>query len=108
MKKYLKVLPFKDAKVLFQYRTRMFPTKDNFKERFSKSLLCNYCCNVETDVHLFECCGYMDLVNGEVDHKTLMSLDCDDDTLQKYASILSKVYTRLSDSKEDKELNDLM
>ena len=50
----------------------------------------------------------MDLVNGEVDHKTLMSLDCDDDILQKYASIFSKVYTRFSDSKDDKELNNIM
>ena len=105
MKRYLKVLPFKEAQIIFLYRARMFPTKDNFKGRWSTSCLCAYCCNTETDEHLFQCCGYMDIVDGAVDHISLMKLNAKDDKLKVYAEVLLRVSARLLASREDKELN---
>ena len=83
----------------------MFPTKDNFKGRWSTSCLCVYCCNVETDEHLLQCCGYMDLVNGAVDHMSLLKLDVNDEKLKGYAEILLQVHERLLGNREDKELH---
>ena len=71
MKDYLLQLPFHESKMIFLIRSRMFPTKANFPGRWSSSNLCPYCCEVETDEHLFGCCGYMDIHQGEIDYKLL-------------------------------------
>ena len=60
VKKYLLELPFNEARAVFMLRTRMFPTKDNFKGRWGSE--CVYCGNLESDIHLFSCAGYSDLI----------------------------------------------
>ena len=106
MKRYMKVLPFKEAQIIFLYRARMFPTKDNFKGRWAISCLCSYCCGNETDEHLFKCCGYLDLVKGNINHISLMKLDSDDETLKQYAQVLLQIYSRIMIGRNDKELNE--
>ena len=61
-KNYLEELPFNEARVVFMLRCRMLPTKDNFKGRWGTE--CEYCGSVESDVHLFSCAGYTDLLSG--------------------------------------------
>ena len=39
----------------------MFPTKSNFKGRWGTE--CNFCNEIESDVHLFSCAGYSDLLH---------------------------------------------
>ena len=60
MKRYLVELPFEEARVIFMLRCRMFPTKENFKGRWGTE--CRYCSCTETDMHLFSCAGYKDLL----------------------------------------------
>ena len=105
MKRYLNELVFSEARIIFMYRARMFPTKSNFKERWSSSILCVYCCNVESDEHLFTCCGYVDIIRGKLNHSSLMKLDGDAQILSEYAKILLQVHDRLMIGREDKELN---
>ena len=105
MKRYLTDLPFREARIIFMYRAKMFPTKANFKGRWSMSVLCPYCCNIESDEHLFGCCGYVDLIQGKINHLSLMKLEGDKQTLSLYAKILIQVHDRLLIGKEDNELN---
>ena len=100
-KNYLLKLPFHEARMIFLLRSRMLPTKVNFPSRWSLSLLCNYCCQKETDEHLFWCCGYFDLHKGELDHATFINLDCDMDKLREAAGTLIKIHDRLLQSNED-------
>ena len=83
----------------------MFPTSINFKGRWSSSFLCMYCCNVETDEHLFRCCGYIDIVQNKLNHTSLIKLDVTMEMLSEYAKILLRVHERLMNGREDKELN---
>jgi hypothetical protein len=71
-KRYLMELSFMEAKVIFMLRARMFPTKDNFKGRWGTE--CRYCTCYETDLHLFSCAGYTDLLEG-VKFEMFMSLN---------------------------------
>ena len=76
-KVYLMHLPFPEARIIFLFRSRMFPTKSNFPKRWSQSKLCTFCCEVETDEHLFMCCGYVDIHRHLWRHDTFMKLECD-------------------------------
>ena len=72
VKKYLTELPFEEARVVFMLRSRMFPTKDNFKGRWG--IECDFCHENETDVHLFSCVAYNDLLR-DVEYDMFMTLD---------------------------------
>ena len=91
-KNYLIELPFEEARVVFMLRSRMFPTKENFKGRWGVE--CEYCKAVESDVHLFSCTGYKDLLDG-VDFDTFMKLDRSAEDLLAGARQLLKVKERL-------------
>ena len=92
VKKYLLDLPFHEARAVFMLRTRMLPTKDNFRGRWG--LECAYCGNVESDPHLFSCAGYSDLLGG-IDMDLFLTLDCPIDELLLGAKQLLKVIERL-------------
>ena len=91
-KNYLKELPFNEARVVFMLRCRMLPTKDNFKGRWGTE--CEYCGSVESDVHLFSCAGYTDLLSG-ARYDMFMNLDVSMDELSAGAKKLLKVKNRL-------------
>ena len=107
MKKYLIDLPFQEARAVFMYRSRMFPTRTNFPNRWSNSLRCRYCCNLDTDEHLFRCCGYVDLV-GECSITSecfFLQLDhMEIDELSAAARVLLKILERMEIANEDKDL----
>ena len=92
MKKYLLELPFEEARVVFMIRCRMFPTKENFKGRWGTD--CTYCNCPETDLHLFACAGYGDLLEG-VSFDTFMLLHSSMEDLSYGARRLIKVKERL-------------
>ena len=76
IKKYLTMLPFQEARIVFMFRARMFPTKVNFPNRWTSSLLCTYCCSSDTDEHIFRCCGYEDLCDDSVKCEIFFKLEC--------------------------------
>ena len=92
VKKYLLELPFEEARAVFLLRTRMFPTKDNFKGRWGSE--CAYCRGVESDVHLFSCVGYSDFL-GDVNMDLFLTLNAPNDELLVGARKLLKVKERL-------------
>ena len=107
MKRYLFELPFDEARMIFMWRARMFPTKCNFPERWSSSKLCNFCCRLGTDKNLLNCCGYMDITHGKVNPDIFWSVNKDEvDDLRFGAQILKEIYDRLLVTNEDKDLND--
>ena len=94
MQNYLIELPFEEARVVFMLRVRMFPTKDNFKGRWGSDE-CTYCGCLESDVHLFSCAGYNDLL-GCVSFDMFMTLNASIDELSVGAKQLLKVVDRLA------------
>ena len=86
-------------------RARMFPTKCNFPNRWSTSKLCTFCCDKDTDEHLFKCCGYMDIHQYQISHKTFMCLDTKLESLSDGAKILLRIHERLICINEDGDLN---
>ena len=105
VKDYLLELPFQEARIIFMFRSRMFPTRTNFPNRWSTSLKCKYCCNLDTDEHLFKCCGYADLI-GEVG----VTADCfflldqiEMDKLSTAAQVLLKIHRRMEAANDDKD-----
>ena len=108
VKSYLLELPFEEARAVFMLRSRMFPTKDNFKGRWGTE--CVYCGGMESDIHLFSCAGYSDLL-GDVDFDLFMTLDTSTEELGVCARKLLKVKERLetfnsSNKKEKLETSD--
>ena len=93
-KKYLVELPFNEARVIFMLRCRMFPTKINFQGRWDKKSECRYCSCTETDLHLFSCGGYSDLLVG-VQFEIFMALNVGMEELSRGARALLKVEERL-------------
>ena len=93
IKKYLVDLPFEEARVVFMLRVRMFPTKNNFKGRWGSDE-CSYCGCLESDVHLFSCVGYNDLL-GDVNFDMFMTLEASNEELSFGAQRLLKVVERL-------------
>ena len=92
VKEYLVELPFNEARTIFMLRTKMFPNKDNFKGSCGSE--CVYYGNMESDVHLFSCAGYNDLL-GNVNMDLFLSLDATLDELFEGAQKLLKVIERL-------------
>ena len=92
VKKYLLELPFNEARAVFMLRTRMFPTKDNFKGRWGSE--CVYCGNLESDIHLFSCAGYSDLI-GDLKMELFFTQDASIDELFVGAQKLLRVIQRL-------------
>ena len=106
MKDYLKTLPFDEARVIFMWRSKMFPTKCNFPDRWSNSKLCNFCCSIDTDEHLLDCCGYMDIHQGKVNPEVFWSIDGNNtDNLRFGAGVLMEIYDRLLAINEDRDIN---
>ena len=105
IKEYLVKLPFEEARIVFMWRSKMFPTKCNFPGRWSRSRLCNFCCRLDTDEHLLGCCGYMDIHEYRVQPEVFLQVDSDIDDLRFCAQILLKIYERLLVINEDKDLN---
>ena len=106
-KEYLVKLNFDESKMICLLRCRMFPTKVNFPNRWGESKLCIYCCEEETDEHLFSCCGYMDLNTGKCCHSMFMKLECGIEQLSEGARVLMRIYDRLLMTNEDGMLNRL-
>ena len=94
VKKYLMELPFKEARAVFMLRSRMFPTKNNFKGRWSTKSECEFCHEIETDVHLFSCVGYRDLLQ-DTPYTMFMSLVDPIEILSEGAKKLLLVINRL-------------
>ena len=93
MKRYLGDLPVEEARVVFMLRVRMFPTKNNFRGRWGSDE-CSYCGCLESDVHLFSCVGYNDLL-GDVKFDMFMDLEASIEELSTGAQRLLKVLDRL-------------
>ena len=105
MKTYLHDLPFKQSRIIFIFRSRMFPTRVNFPKRWSASLNCIYCDRLDTDEHLFECWGYVDILDGvSIDYRMFYHLNVNMELLGCGASTLERMFERLSDAQKDKDL----
>ena len=105
MKEYLVKLPFNEARVIFMWRSKMFPTKCNFPDRWSSSKLCNFCCRLDTDEHLLGCCGYVDIHQNRLNNKLFVQVDGDVEELRFGARILLEIYDRLIVINEDNNIN---
>ena len=92
MKSYLRELPFKEARAVFMLRARMLPTKDNFRGRWGYE--CNFCSCPESDMHLFSCAGYSDLLDG-INFDLFITLESSIEELSLGAKQLLKVIERL-------------
>ena len=92
MKSYLSELPFNEARIIFMLRSRMLPTKDNFHGRWGDE--CKFCPSLESDMHLFSCAGYRDLLEG-INFDMFMTLDGSSDELSLGAKQLLRVKERL-------------
>ena len=92
MKSYLSELPFQEARAVFMLRTRMLPTKENFRGRWGYE--CNFCSSPESDLHLFSCAGYSDLLDG-INFDLFLKLECSTEELSVGAKQLIKVIERL-------------
>ena len=105
MKAYLRDLPYEEARIVLMYRSRMFPTKTNFKNRWSSSSTCSFCCKDDTDEHLFSCGGFADLMQDSVSHQLFFQLNCQIEELRIAARVLIAVYDRLLAIQEDQDVN---
>ena len=72
----------------------MFPTKDNFKGRWSMKSECEFCHEIETDVHLFLCVGYGDMLH-DIPYNMFMLLEDPMEVLSVGAKQLLMVMNRL-------------
>ena len=104
IKDYLLKLPFEEARIIFLWRSRMFPTKCNYPNRWTTSKLCNFCCMIDTDEHLLSCCGFMDIHKYQIDHQMFLNLGTDMNKLSVGAKILLQFHERLLIVNEDKEM----
>ena len=102
---YLLKLPYEEARIIFMWRARMFPTKCNFPNRWSKSKLCGFCLSLDTDEHLLNCCGYADIHQNNLDHKIFWLVDNDLEKLCVGAQILLKIHERLLVVNDDGDVN---
>ena len=89
-----KTVPQRIFQIKFMLHCRMFPTKNNFQGRWGKESECRYCSCIESDLHLFSCAGYRDLLEG-INFDMFMSLNVTMDELSRGAKSLLKVKERL-------------
>jgi hypothetical protein len=87
------------------FRSRMFPTRVNFPERWADDLLCVYCKSLDTDVHLLSCWGYMDITEDstDIDPSIFYSLEASKSELSRGAKILLRIHERLVIVQGDKD-----
>ena len=104
MKTYLLKLPFEEARMILMFRARMFPTRTNYPHRWSNTDECTFCCKLDTDQHIFTCCGYEDLMRSSVSYKMFMTLDCSMEELSIGANVLMTIYERIKIVQEDTDL----
>ena len=93
MKEYLYQLPFDQARVVFMLRSRMFPTKLNFKGRWGSDE-CEFCGIPQNDKHLFSCPAYIDLTEG-LSYMNIVGLKLELDKLYEASMIMERVRERL-------------
>ena len=102
---YLNDLPFEEGRIIFIFRCRMFPTRVNFPGRWTANQNCVYCGHMDTDQHLFECWGYVDLVGEKsVEYGMFFKTDTPIADLSEGAKVLAMMYDRLSTAQNDAEL----
>ena len=58
-----------------------------------------------TDEHLLQCCGYMDIHQYQLNHKMFMVADGDWNELKAGAQMLMEIYERLLVINEDGDVN---
>ena len=104
IKNYFLKMPYKEARIIFMWRSRMFPTKCNFPNRWSKSKLCGFCLRLDTDEHLLNCCGYMDIHQNKLNNRMFWLVDSDIEGLKVGAQILLKIHERLLVVNEDADI----
>ena len=94
---------FKDSRftsdcvnILFQFRTRMFDVKNNFRNNYKQSNLSCPLCEMEVDTqeHLFECQQIRELLpcninNQRIVYENIFSNDCD--ILLEVAKLLKRI-----------------
>ena len=102
MLEYLKDLSFDEGRIVFMFRSRMFPTRVNYPNRWT-SLNCQYCSLRDTDKHLFSCWGYLDIID-DIDYLMFYNLDVPMKRLSAGAQVLLRIYERLSCVQDDKDL----
>ena len=93
-KKYITELDFEDARIIFIFRYRMFPTRANYPGRWS-NMYCNICGQTDNDEHLFSCPGYIDLIPEDVHYKMFFALDEKKEILEKAAKCLKRIMDRM-------------
>ena len=107
IKPYLLKLPYDEARVVLMYRARMFPTKMNYPNRWSESSTCVFCCMMDSDEHIFKCCGYEDICrNKHVKYEMFFNLECSIEELSVGAKVLLDINERMETMHEDKDIND--
>ena len=93
MKDYLYLLPFEQARIVFMLRSRMFPTKLNFKGRWENNE-CEFCRIPQNDKHLFSCPAYVDLTVGLI-YMDIIGLNLEMDKLYEASVRMQRVKERL-------------
>lgn len=80
----------------------MFPTRTNFPGRCSN--VYTFCNRLDTDEHLFKCCGYVDLIIKQIDYDMFFKLDADIEKLNEAAKILLNIHDRLEVIQNDADM----
>ena len=93
MKEYLYQLPFDQARIVFMLRSRMFPTKLNFKGRWGNDE-CEFCRIPQNDKHLFSRPAYIDLTE-RLSYMNIVGLKLELDKLYEASVIMERVKERL-------------
>ena len=99
VKRYLLELPFDEARVVFMLRTKMLPTRMNFRGRWGDTK-CKLCGDDNSDVHLFWCAGYKDLVQN-TKYEMFFDDKCKTEKLSEGAKCLSRIVKRLEQIQSD-------
>ena len=109
MKDYLLKMPYEEARIISMWRSKMFPPKCNFPNRWSSSKLCEFCLRLDTDEHLLKCCGYMDLHQNKLNNQMFWTNvnDKDMEELRSGARILQKIHERLLVINEERNVHPL-
>ena len=56
---------------------------------------------METDEHLFMCCGFMDIHRNKWNYDLFMTLECEMEILSEGATVLLAMHERLLEVNED-------
>ena len=64
-----------------------------------------FCLRLDTDEHLLNCCGYMDIHQNKLDNRMFWLVDSDIEGLKVGAQILLKIHERLLVVNEDADIS---